>query len=66
MSPCLSGYTISKLTLNVTTSVPPNCSFEIDDLEKDWTWSQPFDLIFCRSMIASFVDWPSIIAKAYQ
>ncbi|KAK3385290.1 S-adenosyl-L-methionine-dependent methyltransferase [Podospora didyma] len=48
------------------TFVPPNCSFEVDDLEKDWTWSKPFDLIFARSMIASFTDWPSFMAKAFK
>ncbi|KAF9877292.1 hypothetical protein CkaCkLH20_04992 [Colletotrichum karsti] len=46
--------------------VPPNCSFEVDDVEKEWTWSKPFDFIFVRSMIASFSDWPDILAKAYK
>ncbi|WQF77262.1 Putative S-adenosyl-L-methionine-dependent methyltransferase superfamily [Colletotrichum destructivum] len=46
--------------------VPPNCSFEVDDVEKDWTWVEPFDFIFIRSMIASFSSWPDILAKAYQ
>ncbi|KAK1639698.1 S-adenosyl-L-methionine-dependent methyltransferase [Colletotrichum phormii] len=36
--------------------VPPNCSFEVDDVEKEWLWSEPFDLIFVRNMIASFSD----------
>ncbi|KXH34904.1 methyltransferase domain-containing protein [Colletotrichum simmondsii] len=46
--------------------VPPNCSFEVDDVEKEWLWSEPFDLIFVRNMIASFSDWPGMIAKAYD
>ncbi|KAF4776912.1 putative methyltransferase domain-containing protein [Colletotrichum scovillei] len=46
--------------------VPPNCSFEVDDVEKEWLWSEPFDLIFVRNMIASFSDWPGMIAKAYE
>ncbi|EFQ30124.1 methyltransferase domain-containing protein [Colletotrichum graminicola] len=46
--------------------VPPNCSFQIDDIEEDWTWSQPFDFIFFRSMTASFADWPDTIAQAYE
>ncbi|KAK1596098.1 methyltransferase domain-containing protein [Colletotrichum navitas] len=46
--------------------VAPNCSFEIDDLEEDWTWSRPFDFIFIRSMIASFSSWPDMITKAYE
>ncbi|OAL30015.1 hypothetical protein AYO22_01921 [Fonsecaea multimorphosa] len=32
------------------THVPPNCSFEIDDVEQEWTWSFPFDYIFSRFM----------------
>ncbi|OLN92218.1 Trans-aconitate 2-methyltransferase 2 [Colletotrichum chlorophyti] len=46
--------------------VPPNLSFEIDDLEKDWTWSKPFDFIFCRAMNGAFVDWPRFLAQAYD
>ncbi|KAH6692228.1 S-adenosyl-L-methionine-dependent methyltransferase [Plectosphaerella plurivora] len=46
--------------------VPPNLRFEIDDLENDWTWSQRFDFIFCRSLVGSFTDWNSIIQKAYD
>lgn len=42
--------------------VPPNCSFEIDDLEKEWTWLRPFDFIFSRMMTGSFSD-PEAIAK---
>ncbi|KAK3934714.1 S-adenosyl-L-methionine-dependent methyltransferase [Diplogelasinospora grovesii] len=46
--------------------VPPNCSFEIDDLEKEWTWSVPFDFIFGRAMLGSFADFPEIVQKAYD
>ncbi|KAM5348647.1 hypothetical protein ACJ41O_008471 [Fusarium nematophilum] len=46
--------------------VPPNCRFEIDDLEKDWTWSQPFDFILCRGMSGCFADVPALIQKAYD
>lgn len=47
-------------------SVPPNCSFELDDLEKDWTWTTPFDLIMSRVMAGSFSDYESYIKKAYK
>ncbi|WQF90416.1 Putative S-adenosyl-L-methionine-dependent methyltransferase superfamily [Colletotrichum destructivum] len=47
-------------------NVPPNCSFEVDDLEKSWTWREPFDYIFIRSMLSCFSSWPDIIAKAYD
>ncbi|KAH6887113.1 methyltransferase domain-containing protein [Thelonectria olida] len=46
--------------------VPVNCSFEIDDLEKDWTWSKPFDFIFSRVMAGSFQDYQAYITKAYN
>ncbi|KAF0316929.1 methyltransferase domain-containing protein [Colletotrichum asianum] len=34
--------------------VPPNCRFEIDDIEKEWAWNTRFDFIFCRDMNGSF------------
>ncbi|QPC70710.1 hypothetical protein HYE68_001462 [Fusarium pseudograminearum] len=46
--------------------VPPNCTFEIDDLEKEWTWKQPFDFIFCRMMTGSFSDPQAMAHKAYE
>ncbi|KAF6820468.1 tam domain methyltransferase [Colletotrichum sojae] len=46
--------------------VPPNCSFEIDDLEKDWTWTKKFDFILARNMIGAFSDWERVIAQAYE
>ncbi|KAF4982463.1 hypothetical protein FZEAL_1917 [Fusarium zealandicum] len=46
--------------------VPPNCVYEIDDLEKEWTWKTPFDFIFCRMMTGSFQDPEDIAKKAYE
>ncbi|KAF4458659.1 methyltransferase [Fusarium albosuccineum] len=46
--------------------VPPNCIFELDDLEKDWTWSAPFDLIFARVMTGCFTDMQEFVHKAYK
>ncbi|KAF6823218.1 methyltransferase domain-containing protein [Colletotrichum plurivorum] len=43
-----------------------NCSFEVDDIEKEWLWPEPFDFIFVRSMIGSFCDWKEFLAKAYD
>ncbi|KZL86043.1 methyltransferase domain-containing protein [Colletotrichum incanum] len=45
--------------------VPPNCIFEIDDLEKEWTWTKPFDFIFARNMNGSFANWEGVLAQAY-
>ncbi|EWY87303.1 hypothetical protein FOYG_11521 [Fusarium oxysporum NRRL 32931] len=48
------------------TMVPINCTFEIDDLEKDWTWAKPFDFVFSRVMAGSFEDYNAFISKAYK
>ncbi|KAK0377467.1 major facilitator superfamily transporter [Colletotrichum limetticola] len=45
---------------------PPNCKFEIDDLEKPWAWHEPFDFIFCRTMEGSFADPKLIIQEIYD
>lgn len=39
---------------------------KVDDLEKDWTWSKPFDLIMSRMMNGSFEDNAAIVAKVYE
>ncbi|KAK1983160.1 methyltransferase domain-containing protein [Colletotrichum cereale] len=46
--------------------VSPNCSFEVDDVEKEWMWKEPFDFIFARNMYGSFSSWPDVIAQAYK
>ncbi|KAM0185930.1 hypothetical protein ACHAPI_011968 [Fusarium lateritium] len=45
--------------------IQPNW-FEVDDLEKEWTFKRQFDFIFIRSMIASFKDWPGILSQAFE
>ncbi|KAF4980048.1 hypothetical protein FZEAL_3910 [Fusarium zealandicum] len=54
------------LSPTVPSFVPSNCSFEIDDLEKEWTWSKPFDFVFSRVMAGSFQDYDAYIEKAYN
>ncbi|KAK7420704.1 hypothetical protein QQZ08_010285 [Neonectria magnoliae] len=46
-------------------SVPPNCSFEADDVEKEWTWTAPFDFIFDRILAGSLVSYEEFIKKAF-
>ncbi|KAH7115544.1 S-adenosyl-L-methionine-dependent methyltransferase [Dactylonectria macrodidyma] len=41
-----------------SSSVPPNLKFEIDDIDEDWTYSQPFDYIHSRMMNVSVKNWP--------
>lgn len=47
-------------------SVPPNVTFENDDVEKEWTWSKPFDLIFSRVMAGSFTDYKAFVDKSFK
>lgn len=48
-------------------SVPPNCSFEIDDIEEEWTWrEEAADLIFARDLILSIRDFPRLIEQSYR
>lgn len=46
--------------------VPENCNFEVDDVEKEWVWSKPFDLILSRMLGGSFADTQAFMKKAYQ
>ncbi|KAF6798128.1 methyltransferase domain-containing protein [Colletotrichum sojae] len=45
---------------------PPNCRFEVDDVEKEWTWSQPFDFVFIRHGNACFASWEGLLKRAYD
>ncbi|KAK7429436.1 hypothetical protein QQZ08_004028 [Neonectria magnoliae] len=46
--------------------VPPNCKFEIDDLEKEWTWKIPFDYVFSRMMTGSFASPEAMTKKVFE
>ncbi|CZS95672.1 related to methyltransferase [Rhynchosporium agropyri] len=50
------------------TFVPPNVSFQVDDLEEEWTFKedQRFDFIFARMMTASFADWPRFFEQSFK
>ncbi|KAF8859227.1 S-adenosyl-L-methionine-dependent methyltransferase [Acephala macrosclerotiorum] len=46
--------------------VPPNCRFELDDMEQPWTWKEnSFDFIFSRDLIASVRNFPKLIDQCY-
>ena len=47
-------------------SVPPNCHFEVDDAEDEWTYSQKFDLIHGRSMVTCFKNPTTVIKSAFN
>ncbi|TLD15993.1 uncharacterized protein PgNI_01902 [Pyricularia grisea] len=46
--------------------VPPNVTFYVDDIEAEWTFSQPFDFIYMRMLSASIADWPKLIDQVYN
>ena len=46
--------------------VPPNVHFEVDDVESDWTYPDPFDFIFCRYMCGAIADWPQLVRSVHR
>jgi hypothetical protein len=46
--------------------VPPNLRFEVDDVEKPWTWTQQFDYIFVRMLVGSLASWEPFFKQAYK
>jgi SAM-dependent methyltransferase len=61
--------------------VPPNCQFQIDDIEAEWTYPLPsteaasehhhgsqnggFDFIHCRMLMLGLKDWPNLFRQAF-
>lgn len=46
--------------------VPPNCIFEIDDVEEEWAYrTSHFDFIHGRDLMTAVRDWPRLISQAY-
>ncbi|KAF8855637.1 S-adenosyl-L-methionine-dependent methyltransferase [Acephala macrosclerotiorum] len=46
--------------------IPPNVSFEVDDAEDAWTFSQKFDFIYSRAMTGTFTDWPRFFQQSFE
>ncbi|KAK1636816.1 S-adenosyl-L-methionine-dependent methyltransferase [Colletotrichum phormii] len=46
--------------------VPPNCKFEVDDAEEEWTWTRPFSYIHSRVMTSSIGDWKLYLQRCYD
>jgi hypothetical protein len=47
-------------------SVPPNCSFRVDNIEADWVPEESYDFIHSRAMIGGIKDWPRFMEQAFQ
>ena len=46
--------------------VPPNCSFEVDDIEQPWLWKEPFDFIHSANLALGLHDWPTYTKRMYE
>lgn len=40
--------------------------FEVDDVEREWTYSFKFDFIVNRYMAGSIGDWPKLVGRIYE
>lgn len=49
------------------TMIPPNLTFELDDIEDDWLWGESsFDFIHGRELIMAIRDWPRLIRQSFN
>ena len=46
--------------------IPPNLKFEVDDVEKEWTYPFKFDFVVSRYMCGSISDWPAHAKRIYE
>ncbi|KXX78597.1 Phosphoethanolamine N-methyltransferase 1 [Madurella mycetomatis] len=46
--------------------VPPNVAFYVDDLEDEWTFTEPFDLIYGRMLAGALTDWPKFMQRCFE
>lgn len=48
--------------------IPPNCIFEVDDVLRQWTWRENFDLIHLRHGIGAFSsdEWAFLYKQCFE
>lgn len=46
--------------------IPPNLTFQVDDIEEPWSFSQPFDYIHSRMMTSSLADWKTYLRQCFD
>ncbi|KAF2192702.1 S-adenosyl-L-methionine-dependent methyltransferase [Zopfia rhizophila CBS 207.26] len=59
------GTDLSPIQPNLS-SVPPNCSFIVEDSEGEWMWDERFDYIHSRTLASAWRDWPGYFRKCYE
>jgi SAM-dependent methyltransferase len=47
-------------------TVPINCTFEIDDATKDWNFIKKFDFIHTRAITMGIGNWDRLVEQAYN
>jgi trans-aconitate methyltransferase len=47
-------------------SIPPNCSFEVDDAEDPWVFPQKFDYIHGRALMSCFKNHKTVWENAFK
>lgn len=46
---------------------PPNCIFELDDVEEDWSFRrETFDFIYAREFLMAIRDWDRLIKQSFD
>ena len=47
--------------------VPPNCKFELDDAQLEWTFAaKHFDFVHVRCLFGSIKDWPALYSEIFR
>ncbi|KAJ9145131.1 S-adenosyl-L-methionine-dependent methyltransferase [Pleurostoma richardsiae] len=46
--------------------LPPNCKFQVDDAEEDWSFGSPFDYIHARAIVTCFRDNRAMAQKIFD
>lgn len=58
------GFDISPIQ---PTWVPPNCRFDIDDAQLEWTYREAsFDFVHIRALYGSISDWSELYRQAFR
>ena len=48
------------------TYAPPNCKWEVEDFENEWTFKQKFDFVHGRMLLTSVADFPRLMRQTYD
>ncbi|KAI9736265.1 MAG: hypothetical protein M1834_001151 [Cirrosporium novae-zelandiae] len=52
--------------IGVDLRIPPNCEFEVDDAEADWTYHHKFDFIHGRLLSIGWRDWDKLCRQSFR